>query len=350
MQNILGTFVANLQATIIVFLVLFTLISYLFARDKFVSMLSGLFRIIISFFYSPFIYVKKAMLSLAEYGIKGETEFIKTKQYLLNKLMISLQAVLVVVSIAVLASSLVSGWNKMLPPKYLRESISGIEEELVKQKAELRELEPNVKLMDTAWNSKRDSLISVYTLERNRKNESLSAENAELSKRISQLGSTIEQSFLQIRNYHSQNESHTIPSQFESVKNEIKNFIDRAVPQESKELFFKYNDNWYALMLSKLETTNFSEEQLRSAVQPTYSDLKNRLDYLNQTIPSQQKELAQLQAQVKYDIKALFLQLLYGICQFIILVWAVGLFIEALWLGIHVAANVQKIQNDLERK
>jgi hypothetical protein len=205
--------------------------------------------------------------------------------------------------------------------------------------------------MDTAWSSQRDSLIKAYNLEHTRKSEATSALNAKLANRISQLGGTIEQSFLQIRNYYSQNESHNRASQFERAKTDVKNFVDRlAASQESKEFMLKYNDNWYALMLSKLETTNFSEDQLRSAIQPTYSNLKNRLDYINQTIPYQQNELVRLQTEAKYNIKALFIQFLYGVFQFILLVWAVGLIIEALWLAIHVAANVQRIQDNLTSK
>lgn len=351
MQDIFVTFTENLIAEIIVFLVLFGLIAYLLARDKFVSLLYGFFRVIISFFYSPFIYMKKAVLSLAEYGTKGEGEFIKTKQYLLNKLMLSLQAVLVVLSIALLASSLVSGWNQMLPPKDLRVAISNLEEELGKEETELQQIEPNVKQMDAAWSNQRDSLIGAYNLEHARKNQAALAENADLADHISRLGAAVEQSFLQVRNYYSQNESFDRAFQFERVKTDVKDFIDRlGAPQEAKELMLKYNDNWYALMLSKLETSNFSEAQLRSVVQSTYSNLKDRMDYINRATPYQQQELTRLQAQVKYDIKALFFQFLYGVFQFILLVWAVGLTIEALWIAIHVAANVQMIQDNLASK
>ena len=85
--------------------------------------------------------MKNAVLTLAEYGSKGETEFSHSKQYLLNKLLLSLQAILVVFAIAVLASSLVVGWNQMMPPKELRLAITQMEESIKKQRDQLSELD-----------------------------------------------------------------------------------------------------------------------------------------------------------------------------------------------------------------
>jgi hypothetical protein len=351
MLFLLETLAENLVAVIIVFLVLFALIVYLFARDNFFSVLYGFFRIIISFFYSPVIYMKKAVLALAEYGIKGEVEFMQTRQYLLNKLMISLQAFLVVISIVVLASSLVSGWNQMLPPKDLSERILSLETELGKEKPELPQVEQNVKRMEDAWLNQHDSLVKAYNIERTGKRETISAENADLANRISQIDSTIHESFIELKNYHSQNEHYSSASQFENIKIEIEDFVNRlGVSEETTGLMLKYNDNWYALMLSTLEISDLSESQLRFVIQPTYNNLRNRLDYLTQTIPTKQEELTRLQAEVKYEIKNFFMEILYGILQFILLVWVMGLLIESLWLAIHIGANVQKIHDNLANK
>lgn len=351
METIFEIFSENLAAFLIVFVILFVSISYLFAKDKFLSMIIGLLRLLASFFYSPFVYIKRAVVGLAEYGTKGEAEFSQSKQYLLNKLMISLQGLLVVLSVAVLAVSLVSGWNQMLPPKPLQEQIGSLEGLVGKQQSELGETGPKVKQMEADWTIRRDSLTKAYALERTKKSETVLTENADLAGRISQLGDTVQQCFLQIRDYYSQNEYQNSASQFERVNAEVRDYIGKLdVSDAAKGLMHTYNDNWYFLKLSGLEMSGFSESQLRSALQPAYNTLKKRLDYINEILPSQETELAELKKEAKYDIEALLLQILYGLLQFILLVWVAGLFIESLWLAIHIGANVEKIQDSLAKK
>ena len=145
------------------------------------------------------------------------------------------------------------------------------------------------------------ALAKAYNTERAKKSESASVENTNLANRLSNLGGTIQQTFFQVRNYHSQNEYNGSAAQFERIKNEIINYINRlGIPEDARALLLKYNDNWYTLMVSKLETSNFSESQLRSAVQPTYTNLKRRIDNLNQTILYQEKQLVQLNEEAKY--------------------------------------------------
>jgi len=351
MQNIFDLLTEDLAPTIIVFLVLFGVIAYFFARGKSIALLSGLILIFLSLFYSPFVYLKKAVLELAGHSAKRKTEVVQPKQYLLAKLLFLLQALLVIVSIAILAAGLVSGWNQMLPSKELRETISATGDELQKLRVELPEMERAVKQIETVWSTQRDSLIKVYNIERAHIGETMIAQNNDLATRINSNSDTAQQALSEIKYYHDQNEYLNRPSEYEPVMTEIKNYLDKqSLSSEVKTLLLNYNDNWYAQMLSRFETQALSESQLRFALQPAYHNRQQRLDYLKETIPSREKELAQFRAELKYNFGALGLQIVYMILEFVLFVWVVGLFIESLELTVDTAANVQKIQEHFKNQ
>lgn len=351
MQNIFDLFAEDLTATLVVFLILFAAIAYFFAREKSVAVFSGIILIALSLFYGPFVYLRKAVLGLGDYSAKRKTEVVQPKQYLLDKLLFLLQALLVIVSIAILAAGIVSGWNQMLPSKELRETISATADELQKLRVELPEMEPAVKQIETVWSTQRDSLIKVYNTERAHIGEMMIAQNNDLATRINSSSDTAQQALSEIKYYHAQNEYLTRPSEYEPVMTEIKNYLDRqSLSPEVKTLLLNYNDNWYAQMLSRFETRALSEGQLRFALQPAYHNRQQRLDYLKETIPSREKELAQFRAELKYNFGALGVQILYTILQFILFVWVVGLVIESLELTVVIAANVQKIQEHFKNQ
>lgn len=351
MLNIFDLFAEDLTPTIIVFLVLFGVIAYFFARGKSMALLSGLMLIFLSLFYSPFVYLKKAVLELAGHSAKRKTEVVQPKQYLLDKLLFMLQALLVIVSIAILAAGIVSGWNQMLPSKELRGTISATGDELQKLRVELQEMEPAVKQIETVWSAQRDSLIKVYNSERAHIGEMMIALNNDLATRINSSSDTAQQALSEIKYYHAQNEYRTNPSEYEPVMTEIKNYLDRqTLSPEVKTLLLNYNDNWYAQMLSRFETRALSEGQLRFALQPANYNRQQRLDYLKETIPSREGELAQFRAELKYNFGALALQIVFTILQFILFVWVVGLVIESLELTVDTAANVQKIQEHFKNQ
>jgi hypothetical protein len=56
----------------VIFIVLFLIICSLFAARDVVHMLRGMLSTITSIFVSPFIYLKKAITELADYGKKGD--------------------------------------------------------------------------------------------------------------------------------------------------------------------------------------------------------------------------------------------------------------------------------------
>mgnify|MGYP000890483837 CR=1 FL=1 len=351
MKTILHLFSSNLLATSLVFLALFFLIASLFAKERLGQMLQGLLRILASIFYSPFVYMKRAVLSLADHGVKGETEFSKTKQYLMNKLMLMLQALLVIFSLAVLSAGIVAAWNSMLPPKHVREFVKNLKMEIKTNQTDLAVIEPQVKQMEQLWNTQRDSLIKAYKEQRNKNIETLRADNLQLEKQIYSNSGDYQNNLEIIKNYLSQNEYQRSARQYARVKEDVQNYLERTINDSAaKTRLQRYISNWYSLMLSKLEIDNFSESQLRAAVQPNYKSMKEKAESLPQTISRQESQLAEAKSAAKLRFPAFFLGILISLAGFLAVVWVIGLIIEGLWMGLHMAGNIEKIRDKIELK
>ncbi len=351
MLSMYDVFAEDFTATIIVFLVLLIAIAYIVARKRSVSVFSGLLLVLVSLFSSPFVYLKKAILALADYRSNERTDVKQTRQYLLGKLLFALEALLVILSLVLLATGFVSGWNQLVPSKQLRESIGTLEDGLKKLNAELRETEPSVKEMENLWSTRRDSLIRAYNAERNHKAEIMIAQNSELANRISTSGDTAQQALNDIRSYHSQNEYLGEASLYEPVMSEIVSYVQRQnLSPELTTLLLNYNDNWYAQMLSRFDTQTLSEKQLGFAVFPAYHNRQQRLEVVKEMIPAQEKDLEQMRSEVRYNFEAFGLQIVLSLLEFVLFVWLVGLVIEWIGLGVDVAANVQKIQEHSARE
>jgi len=352
MNQLLTILAENLVATIIVFVVLFVAVVYLFAKEKFTQILLGLLLIIASLFYAPFMYLKNALLELAEYGAKGESEFVKTKQYLLNKFLFSLQALLVLISIASLASGFVSSWNRMLPPKPLRESISQLKHQLEKERPELAEINPRVSEMEMAWTTKKDSLVNLYSAEREKRAATAAKENKELERTINRGDEPTRDLFNGVKSSLAWYETYYgYPGAFENGRTSARYTVERSViSDENKQLLHKYCDNWYLTMLARFDISSLTEAQLRSAVQSEYRTLKNRAQVLANLIPHQEQELASLKSEAKYDVPAFLLGVVVNLVSFILLIWVIGLIIEALYLAVHLAVDIHKIREQYEPK
>lgn len=351
MQSIIELFVEDFTATIAAFIVLLVAIVYLFAGRKSIGVFSGIASTLLSFFSGPFVYLRNVVLAMGEQGFGQKKNSIVTERFLLNRLFFILRALLVVLSVAVLAAGVVSGWHQLIPSRELRETISTSEQELSKHKTEVREAESAVKQMEAVWSAKRDSLTKAYDARRANIAETMMARNYDLASRIDSGGETAQQTLSEIRNYHAQNEYLGAPSQYEPLVTEITGHIDRqSLSSELKALLLTYSDNWFAQMLSRFDTRTLSESQLRFALYPAYHNLQRRLEYLNERIPSEEKGLAQYRAELRYDFGAFGLQLVVTLLGIIIFVWLAGLVIESLSLTLDMATNLEKTRESLERR
>jgi hypothetical protein len=333
-----------LTETIILFIIIGALFLFLFAREKTGEALLGILKSIASFFYSPFIFIKNAILELAEFANRKEESYQGSKQYLLNKILILSQTFLIIISTLILAQGVITSWNAFLPPKYIRDSISATEDNLDANKKRQDEISPAIEKMDNEWNSKREQLVKDFKSDRQKQINQSQSNNTKIENDLSNENS-VNQLFFSIKNHLSQNET-SGTSRLERVKNDAIEYINRQNISESyKTSLLNYINNWNIVLQSQFELNNLSESNLRNSVQPDYNRLKEEQDGIIRGITSLESNLMQLKTQAKYNLDLFLLGLLVTLLTFVLYIWIIGILIELLWLSVDIASNLRAIKN-----
>ncbi len=349
MLSVYDVFAQEFVATLIVFLLLLILITFIVARKNSLSFFAGLGLILVSVFVGPFAYLKRAVTEIAEYRSAQSAESVPPKQTLLYRFFAALQAILVVFAVVLLATGLVSAWNQFVPSKYLRDSIGASEEHLKKLKAELPQLQAEVERMEFLWSTRSDSIVASYNAHRAGIADMTIDEDGKIANRIALLGDTAQQALNEIKNYHAQNASLTEPYQVESIVSEIGDYIQRqSLSSEASEFLAAYNDLWHVKMLARFEPRTLTEDQVKFASFPGFPNRQKRLEYVKTTLPEEEKSLLEMRSALHYDGGALGVQLLVTAIEFLLFLWVAGIVIEWMWLGIEVSANLRKLRENSE--
>lgn len=344
MSGIGSTFEEYLLSSIIVFIILFIIVSLVFTGKKLPETIRGFFLVIASFFYSPFIYFKNSLLTISNFSLKEQDENEKSKQYLLIKFLTSLQALLAIIVLFVITSGIIAAWEILLPPQYVRENKARLEKAIENLNDQYDVLNPGVQKMEKEWTENKDELINNYKKERDKKTVDAKNKNTAIEKGLTDKQEA-KQYFNVIKNYLTQNETQTSQSRYLSIKNEINNYIQRQQTTEDIKTSLKnYSENWYLIMMNKYEDGRYVENDYRQKIQPNYASNKAQLENISNGIANTMKQEDKLRPQLKYNVDKFLLALLGTFATVLVLIWLVGLAIELLWLMVDVARGVNKIK------
>ncbi|MEI7812767.1 MAG: hypothetical protein WCJ01_10125 [Ignavibacteria bacterium] len=341
-ENLFLSLREHLAATIILFVILINIITYLLIRNKIGSFYLGALMTLASLFYSLLLYLKEAFLVLSDFGNKGEKEFSGSKQYLLNKFLIFAQLLLVVISLSIIAVGIVSAWNNFLPPKYLRDRITELEATVSEKKNELTAADSKIQQTDKDWADKKDQLINNFKNEKKNELQKAVSDNKSLEPAIYN-NPEINNIFLAIKSYLDNNNGSLSGRKYAVIK-----YINQQyIGADAANILRIYTDNWYAAQTTKEALEKFSEDNLRLDIQPDLNMLKQTSSGLNSIISRWEDDLKNLNAEIKYNFSALALTLLSSLLQCIITIWIIGIALELLGLSINMAGDIREMRSKI---
>jgi len=299
-----------------------------------------------SIFYSPFIYIKNSILNLAEYGTKGDTELSKTKQYLLGKIMLLLESVLIIVTLVIFSASLVVGWKTMLPPEHITSAIDNLEESIDKNSTRLDEVTTEIEDLDDYWLSSGKDAYKNYIDSLDNAKSIYMDKNEKLESQLSS-PENVATALDRIKENLSQYSKYGTPQRYAQGRNNMKSYsyYYSNVNEQQKIKLHKFIDNWYEVITAKYFRDNTTEDSYRAKLQPNYSGLIYNEDSLTNSINSSRSQLERLYPESRWKIEAFLISILFGLLYVIISVWLLGLFIESMHLGINAAMNIQLIKH-----
>lgn len=352
MDNIIRLALEDSLVLILVFLFLFAGLVYVFMRERFLSTLAGFARVVVSLLYGPIIYLKNVLEELANYGSKGEKEFSHSRQYLLNKIFLALQVVIVLIFVLVIAGGILAGWNSFLPPKELRQAITRTEEGLEQNQLALEQLEPRIAQFERSWSSNRNALLADLQRNRQKKAQTWESENQQLAGAIEAVQEARSR-FADLHSIHQRARwayQKTPENYYQLFREARRSILGSGLPRDVMSQLHRYNENWYRLSMIQFEITQMPEDYVRALFQPAFATLKEEYDQLNAIILEQTQELTDMRSRAKLNFWNLFSEIGFGMLQALAFVWLAGLLVEALWLGVSLATDVHALRSRMEEQ
>lgn len=324
-------------------LLLGMVLGFVFLAQKQVLPFAGaILRSTLSFFTSPFHYLRKTVgeLSLGE----ANPRLANVDHYLLKKLLISMQVVLLLAIIVGCGLGAATSYLAFLPPSEMRHELAETRNMLSKTEAQNLADSAKLKQEDSSWTDRRQELVEKARAdEKQRKQATESALQADVA--------AIQQSPDAAR-YLSALQSFLAQRQgYSGAADEAKSFINRipSLTSEDTAHLLAYCDHWQEIQsLSSKEPK--SEAALRAEIQPDHAQLvedvrseESQLKYLREEV----KRLDDLCTQ-NYHPERMIASLLAFFLVGIVYVWGGGALIEAFSMCIYLANDVKQIRAQAE--
>lgn len=338
--------IMHTKTYVLFFLLLLVLLCYLYTGKKTGLTLAGFFLGILSIFYSPFLYLRKKFLRLTQFGELKEKEFAGAPHYLLQKVILFFQVILVAGTVAILTNALITGYNAMLPPQWLRDQVSENEEIIHKIDSVSAIAKNDLEKLDNEWAGNKQKAWEEY---KNVITSDLKLRKQEYSE-INALFSGLNEEQMQFVSFVRDSLSKKASAaDLEAVQNTVSNlksflnnqyYLNYSVNSVLRDLINK----WAEVRKKEFELNSITEEQVRGYSQPDYFYLKSRIPALEAEKSSYQTQLEQLESQAEYSFTDMFKVWLSHIAVFIAFIWVFGLIIESLNLSIQIGTDVSRIR------
>ncbi len=347
MGNLFAPLLNHLLLSLVVFAVLFIVLCALLARSRFGGMVGGLLRVIASYFYSPFIYLRKAVQGLADYSQEGERRFARSDQYLLHKLLLMLSGALLLGAVGILTVGGVASFHHAKGWVGLHKQVGQVTTRIGSERAEKARLVVFVGALDDQWQNRREGLINAYQNTRVQTADSLDRANQQLALRIDQAvaADAAAAALFQDLVRYLQGNMESAEWLYSRVRDQATNAIGNlGTSDANKQLMNRYTENWYQARMTRMDPRQLGDYELRRVLQPAHRDSAQRSEALDQIIPQDEAQRAQLRSEARSEGRNVFWQPLRAFLRFLVFVWIGGIVIEAIALAVLTATNIQKLR------
>jgi hypothetical protein len=347
MIELFRMFMQHVVWALMLWVVLFVAFAAIFARGQLTAFASGVGRVLLSIIVSPFIFIRKAVGSVLGFTRAEEQAYRASNQYLLNKAMLVLQAMVIVAAIGALAAGVVATWVTLVPPSEVRRAASQYRKDTEAQRVKAAETAAALSKAEAEWAQKREGAIARYRDER--KKSIASAAQSMTGYEQSLVNYSQErarQAFAEIR----QRAGRAFDSRREIYS--MKERLDQNVPgvwywgiiEWERQTMLEWNANWLAKTIAQFELDHLPVDEIRATAQPAYAETKTASDREAETLSGMEATLLQHQEAASLKFRAAGMRALRSFVTFLLFVWMAGLVIEAGWLAIRIADDVRRMR------
>ncbi len=317
----------------------------IFSRGRLRDFLSSLGQLVAAVVTSPFAYLRKAVLALCDYGRRGNAVFGGTDQFLLSRLVVFLDAGVVLLSLGVLAGGIVESFEVLVPPAEVREALARTEEALVQQMRRLEETKRQVSDLDKAWTAEGAKIEKAFREPREKVQRAEKQVRARIESQIvpeTPLSSAIEAAKQAITN-QGEPDSETAAAYTRNSARSWLWYLDGP----GQEALTSWTESWYREAIASIELREVSAESLRAQKQPNYGQLSAEKSDLESQIQATTTSRDELRREARLRFGPAFRQLVMAAVSLLALVWWLGLLLEALGLALHLTNDVRRLREKI---
>lgn len=312
------------------------------ARGRLRDLLASLGQLLAAVVTSPLSYLRKTVLLLCDYGRRGDAAFAGSDQFLLNRLVVFLQAGVVLLSLGVLAAGIVGSFDALVPPAEVREALAQAEERLLAQQKQLDDVTKQIADLDKAWEAEGAKTEQEFRQAREKTIRLEKQTKARIDAEIPP-DTPIANAIAAAKQTVSNQGDPDSESAAENTRNASRSWM-WYLDETDRVVLTNWTESWYREAIAGLELRQVSTESLRAGKQPNYAELAGQKAELESTVQATAASRDDLRNQAKLRFGPAFRRLVAAAVSILGLVWWLGLLLEALGLALHLTNDVRRLR------
>jgi hypothetical protein len=350
MSELFGVFKQHLVWSLMLWLIVFTAFTAVFARGQLTALTKGLGRLLLSIVASPFIFLRRATSGVLGFTAEEEDEYRKGDQYLLSKAMMVVQALIIVVAIGALAAAVVATWNTLVPPADVRREAREYRPKVDEQRIAASNAAQAVMALDQAWTAKEPAVMEQFRNQRQAAINDASRDMKHIETTIETHGSGNAKSVLsQIRQRAANATSSRDGARYaKSSMNSIVSNYWYWLEDWSRNSLNQWASLWLEQMNAQIELNQTTAAELRQIEQPEHVRAVARSEAEADTLQSMVRTQEHLDEAASLKWKRAALTAGGAFVTILLFLWIAGLLVEGGWLAIRVAGDVRRLRESAE--
>jgi hypothetical protein len=346
MSELFAAFRQHLIWGLMLWVLIFTAFTALFASGRLIAFAVGLGRVLASIVATPFRFIRRAVAAVMGHTADAETRYRASDQYLLNKGMLVLQAVMIVLAVGLLSAAVVVTWSVLVPPSEVRRAAREYARDVEAQRQKSSAAAATMTKLDAEWAQKEPTVVAAYRQTRQSRIAGVRKDMASLKASIQSYAGPNGVSTLQRLEEAVAGRSNDSPDDIGAMKR----YLDAIVSNNWYWLgdwgttLRRWNHLWQEKVFAEYELATLSIDDLRNAEQSTYLQAKSAREYERETLSQMERALLNHREAARLKWKAAFYRTLGSFVTFLMFVWLAGALIEGGWMAVHVADDIRRMR------
>jgi hypothetical protein len=345
MSELFSVFKQNLVWSLMLWVVFFTIFAALFAGRRLTPFAHGVVRVLIGIITSPFVFIRRAVRGVLQFGEEQENAYRASNQYLLSKAVTVLQAMVIVGAIGLLAAGAIATWRALVPSAEIRREAREYRVAVQEQRTKAKTAADAVTKLDREWMQMQTAAVARFRKARIERRARATREMTSVENDVANYGGDAVKATLA-----EMKRKATPPLQSREEAPSRRQELDATLSRTwwlaswERSHLDRWNTWWELKAVAEQEIANVPMDEVRAGEQSAHAEAKATDERESATLTSMEERSKQLDELASLKWKAAGWSVLAGFIAFLTFVWLWGALVEAGWLVLRVADDIRRMR------